>query len=544
MIVNLLTADEQDMVAGISGWSGITNVESLTRSTTTYRTEPASMLVRPTTVNGATMTVRLDRYIPVTPGTTYRVFCSARNDTPGSSVGVQALVYDAAGTVSGTPINSPSTQYRESATVLFNRWVTVISEFTAPSGAVSAKVQLDSEAVDGGTWFDVIGLVEWPARPGGGFANLLLGRTIPRYMLDADDELTDPDHPLARYLDLVTFNGDHIMETVKAFDYIPSVDGVPGYDRCTLVQPEYYPQDNVAEPNWLPWVAQLVGIKPVYPDSGGAQTPWFYFEDTYPSWNSWQTIDATTNPAFPLTSLTRTSNTVTAVYGAQSAGPTYTPTVGDPVEVTGIAGFNGAFVLLTVNTGTSTVTWSDTAANATASSGTMTFSDLSWSEAEAVNPTAFDSLSTLKHLTRTTASGVRVGSESAIIDAARAVLNGIDVKGTASRQSDVITVTTTAPHTLSASGYVRLCESAIPTLNIVGTVATVVDPNTFTVSSVGPDTGEATIYATNKEVTLTETTAWEWELSTKLDQTFASDLLENIVKATKPAGVLMTFTTT
>lgn len=543
MIVNLLTADEQDIGSGASTWQAQANC-TVSRSTVRYRVSPASLLVTPATVGGATMTVDLVRTVPVTGGTTYRVFASARNDSPGSSFGVQPLLYDAGGT------ELEAGEHRGGSVTVFGRWVVVVSKFTAPLGAVTAKVRLDSDAVQGGTYFDVIGLVEWDETGvvGNEFLNLMLSRGIPRYMREADEGFTDPDHPFARYLDLVAHQADNVLTTVLAFDYIAEVDGVQGYDRSTLVQPEYYPTPYAAEPSWLPWLSQLVGVRPVYPTGGGSLTPWYYLESTYPTWNAWQTIDPAANPAFPLASLSRNATTgvVTAVYGAQSAGPAYTPVVGDPVEVTGVSAFNGAFVVLTVDTGTSTLTWSDPGSAATASTGTVTFSDVSWLEAEGINPTAFDALSTLKHLTRTTATGIRAGSTAAVVDAARSVLAGQDVPATARRSGGVLTVTTKATHTFSVGDYISVRESSVPSMNITGTVASVDGTtvgSTITVTSAGPDTGSTDCYVTDRQVQFTQTAPWEWTLDTLAEQTYAADLLEQVVGQAKAAGMLVTFGT-
>lgn len=539
MIENLLTEQEQDITDGASGWTAGTNC-AVSRSTVYYRVEPASLLVAPTTVGGATMTVDLARLVPITPGATYRVFCSARNGTPGSTVGIQPLIYDSSGTT-----ELEAGQHRETATTVFGRWVTVISEFTAPIGAVSLKVRLDSEAVTGGTWFDTIAVVEWNDRTDNVFLNLVT-RSLPAFMRDADLELTSPDRPLTRFIDLVAVTGNNILTSTLAFDYISPVDGISGYDKSTLVQPEYYPAPYIADASWLPWLAQLVGVRAVYPTSGGSLTPWFWFEDNYETWNGLQAVDPAVNPAFPISSLSRNGTTgiVTATYGAQSAGPAYTPVVGDPVEVTGTTGFNGGFILLTVNTGTSTLTWSDPGSTASAgAAGTITYSDVSWTELEAANPTAFDSLVALKHLTRTASTGINAGSAAAMVNAARAVLDGEDLRATASRSSNTITITTEQPHTFDTGDYIRICESSIPTLNLVST-ATVVDTHTITISSSGPDTDSTTVYITNKQVALTETTAWEWTVTTSSDQTYAADLLETVVNQAKPAGVLVTFVTT
>lgn len=536
MIQSLLTVNEQDIADEASGWTAGTNC-TVSRSTILYREAPASLRLSPTTVGGVTMTVNLTRSLSPVAGEVYRVFCWARSTEPGVVVGIQPIFYD----VTGTELEAG--QHREVASTIYNRWVLVTSEFTVPANTVSAKVRLDSEAVSGGTWFDGIGFVPWGTVPRNPFMRLMY-RTIPDYMEEADDTLTDPDHPLYRYIDLVASTADNILTTALSFDYVSPVDGWTGYDRSTLVQPEYYPTPYAAEAEWLPWLSQLLGVRAVYPVSGGSLTPWYVLEESYPTWNAWQTIDPAVNPAFPVSSISRNGTTgiVTAVYGTQSAGSAYTPVVGDPVEVAGTSGFNGAFVILSVNTGTKTLTWSDPGSTASGgAAGTITYSDVSWSEAEGVNPSSYDALAVLKHLTRTASTGLRAGSTAAIVNAARAVLDGKDIAGAASRTGNVVTVATDTPHTFGTGDYIRICESSEPTIEIVGTVASVPSATSLTVASTGPDTDTVPVYVTSKQVTVVKTGTWTWTVNTRPDQTTSSDLLEVVVTQAKPAGVLVTF---
>ena len=193
-------------------------------------------------------------------------------------------------------------------------------------------------------------------------------------------------------------------------------------------------------------------------------------------------------------------------------------------------------------TGPYTITWASTAAQVTGTfGGTVTFPDTSWSEIEKLNPVSFSTPLTLKHLTRTASTGINAGSLNAIVDAARSILDGAEYKATAGRTSNVITVTTTTPHTLKAGDYVRLCESSVATLNVVGTVASVTSSTVFTVSSTGPNTDTVTLYATARQVQVTKTDNWNWVVKTLAAQTTSSDLLQTVVTRAKPAGVLVTY---
>lgn len=525
MIRNLLTVDEQDIGSDSYGWEDETNA-TLSRSTVRHKAEPASLKVVHTDSSQDAVAV-LSRNIAVTAGSRYRMCCyTSKDDNGGCSVTVSFLDKD------GVVIDS----FDSGATTGFSLWTFVSVVCTAPAGSVTARLYLTAGPGEP-AWFDQVVFCAWPAELPNKFLRLVLNG-VPAYMREADEQLAEPDIPLRRFLDVGTVLADDILTSMLAFDYISPVDGVQGYERSTLVQPEYYPTPVVAEARWLPWLAQLVGVVPVFSSAGGTLTPWFYFEDTYPTWNAFQDIDPAVNPEFPLTSLSRTSGTVTATLGAQSAGPSATPSVGDPVEVTGAAAFNGAFVVTSVSGGT--VTWSDARGNDSAASATLTLSDVSWTEAEGTNPTAFDTLYTLKHLTHSAATGLRAGTIASIKAAARSVLEGIDLRASAARQSGVVTVTCASAHTLAAGDDIALYLSPVATLNIEGTVASVTGPTTFTVTSAGPDTAETVCWATNKVVQVTQTSRWNLTVNTIEAQTFASELLQKVVDRAKPAGTVIT----
>lgn len=76
---------------------------------------------------------------------------------------------------------------------------------------------------------------------------------LPDYMRAADE--TNDDFPLLRFLSLLGDQWGELVDLVRRIDYVPPdelghIDG----DTSDLVDPL------TADPAWLPWIAQLVGV--------------------------------------------------------------------------------------------------------------------------------------------------------------------------------------------------------------------------------------------------------------------------------------------
>ena len=532
---NLLTSEEQDMTHVLGLWE-VSGTNTISRSSVRYRVAPASLLLANTSSTSATC--RLVRRIDVEPDRQYRLFAFGYSETPGTTFGVRANTYLVASV-------TPEDTYQSSTETSFQRWTLSSTVFTTGQDTASVDVELYADGAP--VWFDQVVLVEYYEKPYHAFTNLVM-RRFPEYMRDADEQ---GSYHLARFVDLGTEVGDEILSAALAFDYIPAVDGVAGYDRCTLVDPSYYPDETVAKAEWLPWLAQLVGVQGVKSGSSG-RTPWFWLEDERGTWSEMETeIDPTANPVWPVSSFSRTSGVVTATLGTpQTSGPTYFPAVGDVVEVTNTGGFSGSYSVLTSNSGTKVLTWSQDAADGTSSAtSSLRVSDSSWAEIEADNPLAFDTVAALAHLVRTRATGLRAGTDAAITAAVMAVLDGYESPGTARvYEGGGILVTTSSPHPFAAGDEAWIYGSAVPAFNTgwepsSQTVSSVIDGQSFVLDSdlVDLGYGTAACWVTNKKVVLERVSPLSWELTVKTDeaQTQGVDLVVRAANLAKPAGVVV-----
>ncbi len=550
-VKNLLTREEQSFVSSASLWVGFPSSEtSVSRSAVRFNSEPASLLLQ--SRNGAQMVAKLDREPAISPGKKYRLFVSAYSETSDHPFSISCSVYSRSGTnietVEGT------------ANTVFGRWTTASVEFVAPESSASASISIKAESqhtsdsgetvVHRSIWADDVVLAEWADEPSNDFASLVK-RHLPQYMIDLDED--DPVRPLARFIDGNTSLGEEVLAATRSFDYIPSVDGVPGYERSTLVDPSYYPNDTVAKASWLPWLAQLVGVQGVSAGSSGL-TPWFWLEQTISTWTGMETqIDPSSNPVWGLVDFTlaRSSGTVTAVLSSQVGGSEpYFPQVGDVVEVDAEdTSFSGSFSIVTSDELSSTVTWeqagSDNVDSSPTGAATMRISDTSWVEIEGANPLAFDTVGVLADLTRTRATGLKSGSRYGMKAAARAVLDGFDDKAVITTNGNELIVTTSSPHSLQVGGFVEIYDCPEAPYNTQTTVSSVVSPTVFTIATPygtgnDPHVGVSfKCWATNKKVELQMLSEWECVYKTTEAQTYALTLLQQAVLIAKPAGLLV-----
>lgn len=524
---NLLTEDEQEIniVAGL--WEADGD-NSAIRSITKYKQSPASLYLSNSSSTEAECS--LIRRINLEADTEYRAFVFGYSDTDQTEFGLTVTTYNV--------VNVVETTYSSSSDTAYSKWV--LSSIVFTTGHDTRSMGLKLYANGAPVWFDQVVVIPNYVKPYHRFTNLVMGH-FPEYMNDVDEQ---ESYHLSRFVDTVGELGDDILSAVLAFDYIPAVDGVPGYDRCTLVQPSYYPDETVAKAEWLPWLAQLVGVRPVFSGSSG-RTPWFWLEKEYGTWSSMETdIDPTGNPVWPSSSFVRASGVVTATLGTQTSGPAYFPAVGDVVEVTNTEGFSGSYSVLTSNSGTKVLTWSQDSTNGTSTAlSSIRVSDTSWAEIEADNPLAFDTVGTLAHLVRTRATGLRSGTDRAMVASVISVLDGFDNEATATVTDDGVLVTTTLPHPFEAGDFVALydCDNVI--VEASSTVDSVVSATSFVMTStlIDRDYGTVNCWATNKRVVLERASPHSWEVTVKTNesQTLGIDLVIRAANLAKPAGAVV-----
>jgi hypothetical protein len=236
---------------------------------------------------------------------------------------------------------------------------------------------------------------------------------MPPILPEVDAEQTAPSFPLARLMDVGLAYADNAFQQSLNFRYVDIEDGYDANDdttKSTLVNPE------VAEPDYLPWLAQFVGVR--LETTPGGTTPW----KNLPT--NWQDImlevDDTADVSYTITSISRSSGTTTAVVSASPTGVS----AGQTITVTGTTAFNGQYILVSVNTGTNTLTWDDDEASASESSGTITYVDEEWIEIEAYDTSDANFIPGRRDLITTARTGLNAGSKQAILDAITPSLTG------------------------------------------------------------------------------------------------------------------------
>ena len=99
---------------------------------------------------------------------------------------------------------------------------------------------------------------------------------MPVFFLETDSEQTAPNFPLLRLMDTGLAYAGKAVDQLDSFPYL-DIDG--GYDatddstKSSLVEPQ------VANKEFLPWLAQIVGTK--LSQSAGGSTPWGNFPTTW-----------------------------------------------------------------------------------------------------------------------------------------------------------------------------------------------------------------------------------------------------------------------
>lgn len=85
----------------------------------------------------------------------------------------------------------------------------------------------------------------------------LYARSIPGVYRDADEaQAGGPSgYPFLRYLDLIGAQAGELEDLYDRINYVPLEDGGAPGDTSELVDPD------LADAAWLPWLAQLVGVR-------------------------------------------------------------------------------------------------------------------------------------------------------------------------------------------------------------------------------------------------------------------------------------------
>jgi hypothetical protein len=312
MIRNLLSPQTagtaSDRTASIGTWSDIANA-TLSYSSLRFKVGSASFLVTHTGSLGSTAVVAsgtTGTRTRVSEGTLYRADVWFHHNRRLRPVRIGLEFFD---------VNNSSIIYisrlvgmtcATTANVRLDDWTLGTIEANAPVDAQTAVIRVElpnltADIDDGLLWIDSASLVEY-AEPSTTTVNRMLA-FIPEYMDEADRTQVSPTRPLARFLDLLGVQLEEIRLTNFAFDYRSPADGGNPDDTSILVDPSGYPTSGVKQ-EWLPWIGQHLGVPPA--EIQGGFTPWFFLENTYPTWSAWET-EINENPASPPLSIVSSS---------------------------------------------------------------------------------------------------------------------------------------------------------------------------------------------------------------------------------------------
>ena len=237
---------------------------------------------------------------------------------------------------------------------------------------------------------------------------------LPPVLAEIDAEQINPSFPMARMMDVGLTYADNAFQQSLNFRYVDISDGYNENDnttKSTLVDPD------VAEPKYLPWLAQFVGVR--FEKSAGGTTPW---RNLPTDWDAiLLDIDPTADVNYSISSISRDGS------GAATATLATSPTglsAGDTISITGTTNFDGQFLLTGVDTGTNIIDWDDEGAAASESTGTVTLVDEQWIEIEAYDTSDANFIPGRRDLIITARTGINAGTKNAIMHALHAILTG------------------------------------------------------------------------------------------------------------------------
>lgn len=231
---------------------------------------------------------------------------------------------------------------------------------------------------------------------------------IPRIFTELDKIQTRPTFPMYRMMEIGLAYAGVGFEQQEHFRYRDVAGGRKSTDPETLsglVDP------TVADVAFLPWLSQFTGTQ--YIDPTIRTTPWGNLPATWQQ--VMQDIDEAVDIVLNVTSLTRTSNVVSAVLD----GDVTDYAIGQTVLVSGAGTFDGQFLITGQDIGTSTIEWSQDGSDDTILTGTVSLIDQSWIELEAFRIDITNRVEFLRWQVENQYYGVRAGTLEALAEATK-----------------------------------------------------------------------------------------------------------------------------
>ncbi len=280
---NLLSEETAKMERGIGGWTGVSNAVvthavRISPFPVTLGSEVDGNSIKVEAVADGDVEVVTERF-PVDDGDPYRQFVWVGAPTmPKLGLGIR---YYATGNILLSDIRN---LYAEGEDGLWSGYQVVTA---APENAIEAEMYISFTDMTAGQHVRV-------ARPSvmqqADLTPLFVDYVfdnIPAYIRESDDTqvdvVTGTIRPLARYVTLASKQMSETMEDIISWDYLHKVDSPSGTpDTSSLVDPFK------ADPEWLTWLAQLMGVSLDTVPTGG-RSPWIAFSNAgIDTWTEWE----------------------------------------------------------------------------------------------------------------------------------------------------------------------------------------------------------------------------------------------------------------
>jgi hypothetical protein len=230
---------------------------------------------------------------------------------------------------------------------------------------------------------------------------------MPRFLVETDEAQENPKFPMFRYMDVGLAYADRAYKQAKEFAYKDIASGFDTFDnstRSTLVDPI------VAEPEYLSWLGQFVGITRKSARSGA--TPWGNLPGV------WDDIHLSIDPDADITYSISSIN----VSGATLSSTPSSLSEGDTVSITGTTNFNGQFLITSIVG--NQIVLDPAISEADEYTGTVTLVDNSWVEIESYNTQDSNYIEAQRNLITSARTGHNAGTKQAIIDTLEEILLG------------------------------------------------------------------------------------------------------------------------
>lgn len=234
--------------------------------------------------------------------------------------------------------------YSKEVAMGYRDWTLASITATAPQDAQVASLRIAIEDVDTASLSDRTLYIDDPSitsttLPETDFY-LGIADSIPEYVLTADSALSNPDKPLARFLDLLATQGQNVSDLYDAINYVNLADGGDPSDTSSLVDPADYP-NSLTKKEWLPWIAQLLAVRSA--DAPGGSTSWSALAQ-FATWNDWE--DSINTDAAP-SSVAISSGSRTDGIATINTSTAHGLSAGDSVVISSAGTYNGVYVVAT-----------------------------------------------------------------------------------------------------------------------------------------------------------------------------------------------------